>query len=225
MPIEAVIFDMDGVLVASEDYWLESRVEWAGRLGKPWTDDDQRACMGRNTVEWAEVMRERLHLSEMSLDQIMSEVTGLVLQRMDAHLPVLPGAIEAVHRAASAYRVALASGSPTAVIRHVTELTGLDQVFEVMVFGDDMARGKPHPDIYLETARRLGVAPERCAGIEDSGNGVRSLRAANMIVIAVPSPGFPLAPDVLALADVELPSLEALTLDLLRSLDHSGIAP
>ena len=218
MPLEAVIFDMDGVLVASEDYWLEARIEWAGNLGKSWTDDDQRACMGRNTIEWAEVMRERLELGDMPLDRIMTDVTGLVLKRLDAHLPVLPGAVEAVHRAASAYRVALASGSPTAVIRHVTQATGLDKVFEVMVFGDDMARGKPHPDIYLEAARQLGVAPEHCAGIEDSGNGVRALHAAGMIVIAAPSPNFPLAPDVLALADVQIASLDELTLDLLQSL-------
>jgi beta-phosphoglucomutase-like phosphatase (HAD superfamily) len=167
MPIEAVIFDMDGVIIASEDYWWESRVEWATALGKTWTHDDQRASMGRNTVEWAEVMRDRLQLDGMPLPQIMADVTGLVVRRIEAHLPVLPGALEAVLTAASRYRVALASGSPTAVIQKVMTLTGLDKIFEVMVFGDDMPRGKPFPDIYLEAARQLGVEPIHCVGIED----------------------------------------------------------
>src|SRR5688572_14865105 len=100
MPFEAVIFDMDGIIVASEDYWLESRVEWAAKLGKTWTQEDQRHAMGRNTAEWATVMKERLHLDDMPLEQIMSEVMALVLGRLEAHLPVLPGALEAVQIAA-----------------------------------------------------------------------------------------------------------------------------
>src|SRR5690606_20589816 len=112
MPIEAVIFDMDGILVASEDYWFESRVEWAGSLGKPWTLDDQRFTMGRNTSEWTAFMQERLGLHDMTLEQIANEVTGRVIQRVEAKLPLLPGAVEAVHTAATKYPVALASGSP-----------------------------------------------------------------------------------------------------------------
>ncbi len=220
MPFEAIIFDMDGVIVASEDYWWESRVEWAAKLGKTWTHDDQRLAMGRNTAEWAEVMRERLDLPDMPLEQVMSEVMALVLARLEAHLPVLPGALEAVHTAAARYRVALASGSPIPIIKRVMELTALDQVFEVMVYGDDQPRGKPYPDIWLEATRQLGVDPIRCVGIEDSSNGVRSLVAAGMTTIAVPSLSFPLPQAIVDMADVHLASLEQFDLALLARLEE-----
>jgi HAD superfamily hydrolase (TIGR01509 family) len=221
MPFEAVIFDMDGVIVASEDYWWESRVEWAAKHGKTWTHDDQRLAMGRNTAEWAAVMQERLHLPEIPLQQIMDEMTALVVARMEAQLPLLPGAVEAVQLAASRYRVALASGSPIPIIKRVMALTGLDQIFEVMVYGDDQPRGKPHPDIWLAACNALGVEPARCVGIEDSSNGVRSLVAAGMTAIAAPSPGFPLPDEIVALADAHLPSLQAFDLALLERLERA----
>ncbi|MGQ9909245.1 MAG: HAD family hydrolase [Candidatus Flexifilum sp.] len=219
MPVQAIIFDMDGILVDSEAYWFQSRIDFAADRGKTWTMDDQRAAMGRNTVEWAHVMQERLHLDDLPLQAIMDDVTDRVIARLEARLPLLPGAVEAVHTAASLHRVALASGSPTRVIETVMRLTGLDRVFEVMVFGDTIARGKPHPDIYLETAARLGVEPRSCVGIEDSGNGVRALHAAGMIGVAVPSPGFPLAPEVLALAQYHLPDLTHFTPEFIRRID------
>jgi HAD superfamily hydrolase (TIGR01509 family) len=187
-------------------------------LGKHWSFDDQRAAMGRNTVEWARVMQQRLQI-DMPLDEIIEQVRGDVIARLEARLPLLPGALEAVHTAASAYRVALASGSPTQIIDKVMRLTGLGSVFEVMVFGDDMAHGKPAPDIYLETARRLALEPAECVGIEDSANGLRALKAAGMAAIAVPSPGFPLPDEVLAIADRVLASLESFSVELVREIE------
>jgi len=201
----------------SEACWFESRIEFAERFGKIWTMDDQRVAMGRSTIEWAEVMRERLSL-DLTLDQIMEEVITLVMDRLGERLPVLPGALEAVKLTATRYPIALASGSPTRVIDHVLNITGLHKVFQAVVYGDDMTRGKPDPEIWLTAADKLGVDVTLCAGIEDSGNGIRSLRAAGVYTIAVPSPGFPLSPDVLALADRVLPSLEHFTLDLLDSI-------
>jgi HAD superfamily hydrolase (TIGR01509 family) len=218
MPIQAVIFDMDGVIVDSEAYWWQARVEFATRRGLTWTMDDQRVAMGRSTIEWARVMRERLHLDDMSLDDIMAEVIAGINARLAARLPVLPGAVEAVHAAASAYPVALASGSPTSVIDEVMRLTGLDGVFLHTLYGDDMDRGKPDPEIYFKTAARLGVDPANCVGIEDSGNGVRALHAAGMHIIAVPSPGFPLSAELLALADVKLNSLTEFSVELVRGI-------
>lgn len=216
MLFDAVIFDMDGVLVDSEACWMESRVEFAASLGKVWTLDDQHAVMGRNTVEWAAGMRERLALGAMPLDEIIEPVRGGVIRRLEARLPLLPGALEAVQTAASRYPVALASGSPSLVIDTVMRLSGLERVFNVRVYGDDIPHGKPAPDIYFEAARQLGARPSRCIGIEDSANGLRALHAAGMAAIAVPSPGFGLPPDVLALADRVLPSLEFFSLALLR---------
>jgi HAD superfamily hydrolase (TIGR01509 family) len=126
--------------------------------------------------------------------------------------------VEAVHTAARGYPVALASGSPKEVINKVMQMTQLHQVFQHIVYADDMAHGKPAPDVYLATAKLLGVEPSRCLGIEDSGNGLRSLKAAGMVAIAVPSPGFPLPPDLLAIADHVMPSLEGFSLDLIRTL-------
>jgi mannitol-1-/sugar-/sorbitol-6-/2-deoxyglucose-6-phosphatase len=217
MAIRAVIFDMDGVLVDSEPCWDEARVELAAAYGKRWTEELQRQSMGRSTVEWARVMRERIPLP-MSEEEVIEEMRRRMVAYYDRHLPLLPGALEAVRLAASAYPVALASGSMTALIEYVLGATGLDKVMTTVVFGDTIPQGKPAPDIYLEAARRLGIAPAECVGVEDSGNGIRALRAAGMRAVAVPSPRYPLGEDVLALADRRLTTLEGFSLELLRDL-------
>jgi HAD superfamily hydrolase (TIGR01509 family) len=218
MPIEAVIFDMEGVLMDSEPYWTRARHSFARDLGKDWTMDDQRAAMGRNTIEWARVMQQRLHL-DMPVEQVMQDVIRRVLALYDESFPARPGAIEAVHLAAGHYRVALASGSPTAVIDYVMHHSGLDQVFEVIVHGDTIPNGKPAPDIYLEALRRLGAEPSAAVGIEDSTNGVRALHNAGMWIIAAPSPGFPLPAEVEALAHHVLQSMADFDLAILTSFD------
>jgi mannitol-1-/sugar-/sorbitol-6-/2-deoxyglucose-6-phosphatase len=217
LPIQAVVFDMDGVLIDSEGYWFEVRSEFAAARGKSWSMDDQYQAMGRSTRSWAEVMQKRLNL-DMSLDDIIDDLRIRLLERYERHMPILPGAIEAVHLSASAYRVALASGSPTWVIQRVVQLTGLDKVFQAVIYGDDMVHGKPAPDIYLEAARRLDVLPRDSLGIEDSANGIRSLKAAGMVALAVPSPSFPLPDEIVKMVDLTLPSLEHFTLDLVRSI-------
>jgi mannitol-1-/sugar-/sorbitol-6-/2-deoxyglucose-6-phosphatase len=219
MPIEAVIFDMDGVIVDSEGYWLKAREEFAHARGKQWTDDDQRSVMGRSTIEWARIMQERLQLQSMSLDNIIQDTIAQVRAQYDAHMPVRFGAVEAVQYAAAGYRVGLASGSETSLIKYVTRQLGIDKLLEVMVYGDDMERGKPAPDIYLKAAELLGVSPAKCVGIEDSGNGIRSLQAAGMKIIAAPSPGYPLSQELMDLANVVVQSLEEVTPDLFKSLD------
>jgi beta-phosphoglucomutase-like phosphatase (HAD superfamily) len=163
MPIRSVIFDMDGVLVDSEPVWNKSRIELAAEHGRPWDQEMHRACMGRSTVQWAEVMRERIPL-QMSVPEVVDDMRRRMIAAYERHLPVLPGAVEAVRRMASAFPVALASGSMTALIHHVLGATGLKTLIPVVVLGDTIPRGKPAPDIYLEAARRLGVAPSECAG-------------------------------------------------------------
>jgi HAD superfamily hydrolase (TIGR01509 family) len=215
--IEAVIFDMDGVLVDSEVYWKRAREGFARDIGKVWTMDDQRAAMGRNTLEWAHVMQERLHL-DMSTEQVMMDVIGRVLAQCAERLPVRPGALEAVHKAASRYRVALASGSPPQVIEFVMRKTGLDKIFETMVVGDTVPNGKPAPDIYFETLRRMNVTPGKAIGIEDSGNGIRALHNAGMFIIAAPSPEFPLSDDLLKLAHRVIPSMEDFSAEMVAAV-------
>ncbi len=219
MPIEAVIFDMDGVLVDSEVYWDKSRIEYARDRGKTWTDEFQRLAMGRSTVGWAGVMQDRLQLDE-SIDEIIAEMKARVIAHYEERMPTRPGALESVRHMKEYFRVGLASGSPTEIIKAVMRITELDLVFEVMVYGDDIPRGKPAPDIYLEAMSRLGVAPQGAAGIEDSANGLRSLKAAGMLAVAAPSPDYPLAEAVLALADAHIVSLEDFTVDLIRQIER-----
>ena len=220
MRIEAVIFDMDGVLVDSEVYWDKSRVEFARDRGKTWTDEYQRLAMGRSTVGWATVMQEKLRLDE-SIDDIIAEMKGRVIAHYERRMPTRPGAIESVHRMKQHFRVGLASGSPTEIIKAVLRITGLDQVFEVMIYGDDIPRGKPAPDIYLEAMARLGVSHHVTVGIEDSANGLRSLKAAGIAAVAAPSPDFPLPPEILALADAHIDTLEAFDLSLIRRVERT----
>ena len=218
MPIEAVIFDMDGVLVDSEVYWDKSRVEFARDRGKTWTDEYQRLAMGRSTVGWATVMQEKLQLAD-SIDEIIAEMKRRVIAHYEARMPTRPGAIESVHHMKEHFRVGLASGSPTEIIKAIMSITGLDQVFEVMIYGDEIPRGKPSPDIYLEAMAQLGVSPKLTVGVEDSANGLKSLAAAGMAAVAAPSPDFPLPPEILALADAHIDTLEAFNVDLIRRID------
>ena len=219
MPIKAVIFDMDGVLVDSEVYWDRSRVEFARDRGKAWTDEYQRLAMGRSTIGWAGVMQEKLTLAE-SIDEIIAEMKARVIDHYQARMPTRPGALESVAHMKEHFRIGLASGSPTEIIKAVLRITGLDQIFEVMIYGDEVPRGKPAPDIYLEALKALDVTPAVSLGIEDSANGLRSLKAAGMFAVAAPSPDFPLPDDVLALADAHITTLEDFNLDLVRQIER-----
>ena len=214
-PVQAVVFDMDGVLVESEDLWLRARTEFAASIGRVWTTEDQAATMGCNTAAWARIMVQRLELqAHPGMDE--AGVAQEIITRMQAlyagQLPVREGAVQAVRLAASHYRVALASGSPRALGEHVLRATGLDRILTVTLYGDEVEHGKPAPDVYLRVLERLGVRPECAVGVEDSGNGIRSLHAAGMGIIAAPSPGYALSAEMLALAGAHVHSLTEFSL-------------
>ena len=217
--VKAVVFDMDGVLVESEDLWLEARAEFAASIGQAWTAADQTATMGCNTAAWSRFMVQRLDLrARLGMDE--AGVAHEIIHRMQAlythRLPLRPGAVQAVKLAAAHYRVALASGSPRALGETVLQAAGLSSVLQVAVYGDEVEHGKPAPDIYLRALQGIGVAPADAVGVEDSGNGIRSLCAADMGVIAAPSPGYPLAPDVRAMAGAHIDSLEDFSVALVE---------
>ena len=218
MGIKAVIYDMDGVLVDSEVYWDQARVDFAAERGLRWTDAMQRQAMGRSTVGWAGVMRDRLAL-DMSLAAIIAEMKARVIAQYERRMPTRPGALESVAAMQAHYRIGLASGSPTEIIKAVLRITGLDQIFEVMVYGDAVGKGKPAPDIYLEALKQLGISPRQSLGIEDSANGLRALKAAGMYAVAAPSPAYPLPDDALALADAHITTLEDFTVALVKDID------
>jgi mannitol-1-/sugar-/sorbitol-6-/2-deoxyglucose-6-phosphatase len=217
--VEAVVFDMDGVLVDSEALWRQVREEFAAEIGQVWGAADQASTMGCNTADWSRIMVERLALrTRLGMDEagVAREIIERMRSKYRAHLPEREGAIDAVHRAAARYRVALASGSPAELGEFVLGVTGLDKVFVATLYGDAVERGKPAPDIYLRVLREIGVRPENAVGVEDSGNGIRSLAAAGIAIIAAPGPLFPLPPEVLAMADVHIQEMTEFRVELVE---------
>lgn len=215
--IEAVIFDMDGILIDSEPVWNEARVRMAARLGKDWTHQDHEAVMGVSTKEWVEYMLKRLE-PPMSAAEVQEEIGQTMVDLYHEAIPFMPAAVEAVDLVKSHFRVGLASGSIRRLIDIVTASQELSGKFEVILSADQVERGKPWPDVYLKTADLMGVNPEHCICIEDSGNGIMAGKAAGMKVIAVPDHRFPAKPEKLAEADVILDSLAQINKALLESL-------
>jgi HAD superfamily hydrolase (TIGR01509 family) len=209
-PIEAVVFDLDGVLVDSEHVWDEVREELARERGGRWHDSAQADMMGMSSTEWSRYMHDVIGLAD-SPEEINDEVVQRMLTRYAEELPLIDGAVEAVRRLAGSFRLAVASSSNRPLIDAVLAGAGLASLFEATVSSEEVARGKPAPDVFVEAAGRLGVPPNRCAAVEDSGNGIRAAHAAGMRVIAIPNCRYPPLADALALADVQLDSLSELS--------------
>jgi len=216
--VAAVIFDLDGVLVDSEHVWDEVREDLARERGGRWHERAQADMMGMSSIEWSRYMHDVIGLSE-SPDEISAEVVRRMEARYAEHLPLVDGAVEAVERLAQAFRLGLASSSNRPIIEVVLERAGLAGFFEATVSSEEVERGKPAPDVFLEAARRLGVPPEACAAIEDSGNGIRAARTAGMLVIAIPNRRYPPPADVLALADAAVGSLKELDGSVISRLE------
>jgi HAD superfamily hydrolase (TIGR01509 family) len=215
--IEAIVFDLDGVLVDSEVWWHEVRVAWAAVRGLTWTREDSNAVMGPNSRGWARIMRERLGLDPDEEPEILRAIVAGVVERFRREgAPVIPGAVEAAGRLAAAYPVAIASSAHADVIHVALESTGLAASIPIAVSSDEVEHGKPAPDVYLEAARRLGIAPERCLVVEDSLNGVRAARAAGMVVVLVPNEHVPPAPGAADLADLVIERLDQLDPERVR---------
>lgn len=208
--IEAVVFDLDGVLVDSEHVWDEVREELARERGGRWHERAQADMMGMSSTEWSRYMHDVIGLPEPP-EEIDAEVVRRMLGRYEEELPLIDGAVGAVERVAASFRLALASSSNRSLIDAVLAASGLAAYFDVTVSSEEVARGKPAPDVFLEAARRLGVPPERCAAIEDSANGIRAAHAAGMRVIAIPNRRYPPPEDALALARAVLACISGIT--------------
>jgi HAD superfamily hydrolase (TIGR01509 family) len=208
--IEAVVFDLDGVLIDSEPVWEEVRRDVVATHGGRWAPDAQRRLMGMSTGEWARYLSEDLGVG-LPPDQVAALVIKRMSERYARDLPLMPGATEAVRRLAARWPLGLASSSPPVLIETVLDAAGIRSLFRVTVSTEDVPHGKPAPDVYLTVAERLGFAPGRCVAVEDSSNGLRSAATAGLHVIAVPHPRYPPDPDALASAQIVLPDLGALT--------------
>ena len=208
--IEAVVFDLDGVLVDSEPVWEQVRRQVVAEHGGHWAPDAQQRLMGMSTGEWARYLGEDLGVG-LPPETIAAEVIDQMKARYAEHVPFMPGAAGAVRRLAASWPLGLASSSPPVLIDAVLDGAGLRECFAVAMSTEEVAHGKPAPDIYLAVTERLGHRPQRCAAVEDSANGLKSAAAAGLRVIAVPHPRYPPGADALGLATLVLPSLTELT--------------
>jgi HAD superfamily hydrolase (TIGR01509 family) len=213
----AVIFDLDGVLLDSEQVWNEAKQELVTERGGSWHAQAPHAMMGMSSPEWSAYLRD-----EFGLDMETGEISDAVVARLEQiyreRLPLLEGAVEAVERLAARWPLGLASSSNREIIDLFLELSGLMGRFAVTLSSEEVERGKPNPDVYLEVARRLGVEPSGCVAVEDSTNGIRAARAAGMAVVALPNPHYPPDDEELAAADARIGSLPELTPELVQGL-------
>jgi HAD superfamily hydrolase (TIGR01509 family) len=208
--IDAVVFDLDGVLVDSEAVWDAARRSVVEESGGRWREGATRAMMGMSAPEWSRYLHDQLAVP-LEPGEISDRVVARVLERYRRDLPLLPGALDAVKRLAARWPLGLASSANRPVIDAVLDGAGLTDSFAATVSGDEVARGKPAPDVYLAAADKLGIPGSDAAGVEDSTNGLRAAAAAGMLVVAVPNREFPPSEDALALAGLVVDSLEELT--------------
>jgi HAD superfamily hydrolase (TIGR01509 family) len=214
---DAVIFDLDGVLVDSEQRWNGAKEALVRETGGRWLDEAPSRMMGMSSLEWSVYLRD-----DLAVPMDAAEINREVVRRMEdgyrEALPLLPGATEAVRALAERWPLGLASSANREVIDLVLELGGFGDAFRVTVSSEEVERGKPAPDVYLAAARGLGVDPSGCVAIEDSSSGLRAAAAAGMTVIAVPNPHYPPAPDALALASAAVAIVGDITPELVEGV-------
>ncbi len=214
--IEAVIFDLDGVLMDSEQLWDQARREVAEQHGGRWREGATEAMQGMSSPEWSQYLHDTVGV-ELDTEQIVASVVDELLERYSRSLPLMPGAVEVVERLGQSWPLGLASSSNRGVIDAVLEDVGLAPMFAATVSSEEVERGKPAPDVYLEAAARLGVAASHCCAVEDSANGIRSAAAAAMFVAAIPNRRYPPSPDALGLAGLVVTNLGDLTAGAIRA--------
>jgi len=215
--IAAVVFDLDNVLIDSEELWGEAREGITREHGGRWRDTAQQEMMGMSSPEWSRWLHD-----ELGVQLEPEKISEAVVERLETvyrdHLRLMPGAREAVERLEARWPLAVASSANKPLIELALELSELRPDFRAVVSSEEVPRGKPEPDVYLEAAHRLGVAPGECAAVEDSTNGLLSARAAGMKVIAVPDPRYPPSQESLDAADVRLDSLRDLGVATVEAL-------
>jgi HAD superfamily hydrolase (TIGR01509 family) len=215
--VAAVVFDLDGVIVDSEPVWERVRREYVGEHGGAWQADSQRRLMGMSTDEWSRYLSAELRV-DRAPKQVATDVIARMARAYTEGVPLIPGAVAAVRRLGQRWPLGLASSSPQSLIKTALDAAGLGDAFGVLMSTEDMAAGKPAPDVYLAVAERLGVEARHCVAIEDSSNGVRSAAGAGMAVIAVPHTAYPLDSDATSRTIQVLSTLDSLTIEDVAAL-------
>jgi HAD superfamily hydrolase (TIGR01509 family) len=217
--IEAVVFDLDGVIIDSEEVWEEVRRGYVAEYGCKFLPDTQDRMMGMSTGEWSRHLAEEVGVPRTP-EQVAADVLGRMAERYRSDLPLIPGSADAVRRLGARFTLGLASSSARVLIDQVLTTAGLTDAFAVTLSTEEVPRGKPAPDVYLAAAGKLGLPPDACAAVEDSSNGLRSAGAAGMAVIAVPHGVYPPAPDALAQARLVVSSLRELSVNAVADLNN-----
>ncbi|MBV9916949.1 MAG: HAD family phosphatase [Solirubrobacterales bacterium] len=212
---EAVLFDLDGVLMDSEQLWNQAKEDLVRASGGRWSDEAPTAMIGMSSPEWAAYLRDELGVP-LDAEEINRRVVARMEELYAEQLPLLPGAVQAVRAVHGRWPLGLASSSNREIIDLVLDRAGLADAFVATVSSEEVARGKPAPDVYLEAARRVGVRPDRSVGVEDSANGLRAAAAAGLAVIAVPNPHYPPDGDALVLAAATIGGIAELTPELVE---------
>lgn len=223
-PPAAVVFDLDGVLVESEHLWEEMWIRYAERFSGTWTAEDTAHVQGMSAPEWSAYLADRAGSGESAGTCERAVVADMVEALGAGRMEPYAGAADMVRAVAGRVPTALATSAPRRLIDAVLDRHGLAASFRATVSSAEVDRGKPHPDVYLEAARRLGTDPARCVGVEDSSNGLRAAHAAGMAVVAIPNPTYPPKPDALALAARVVDGVDAARRELLDLLDGAGSA-
>jgi beta-phosphoglucomutase-like phosphatase (HAD superfamily) len=218
--IEAVVFDLDGVLIDSETAWSAAREAVATDSGGRWHGGAQTDMMGMSSTEWSWYMHDELAVPmppERISEQVVERLGGIFRE----HLPLAGSAPAAVEALGDRWPLAIASSSNRPLIDLVLEVSGLAGDFQASVSSEEVARGKPAPDVYQAAAGRLGVDAGACVAVEDSANGLRAASAAGMRIVAIPNPDFPPDGDSLGLAHTVLWSLRQLVPAVVEALESA----
>ncbi|AEV87530.1 HAD family hydrolase [Actinoplanes sp. SE50] len=215
--IEAVVFDLDGVIIDTEEVWEEVRRGYVAEHGRAFLPDSQDRMMGMSTAEWSAHLADEVGVP-LPASRVADDVLGRMAERYRAELPLIPGAVETVRALGARFRLALASSSARILIDQVLATAGLTGEFEVTLSTEEVPRGKPAPDVYLAAVARLGLTPEVCAAVEDSSNGLRAAGAAGLAVVAVPHGVYPAAPDALAQAALVVTKVTEVTPEAVAAL-------
>lgn len=215
--VEAIVFDLDGVIVESEHLWDEVRRGLARDHGRAWPNDATRAMLGMSTPEWSAYLSDTVGIGSPPA-QVAQEVLARMADKYAVELPLIPGAVETVRRLAEHWPLGLASSSSRSLIDIVLETADISGAFAATVSTEEVSAGKPSPVVYQTVVELLGVSPERAVAIEDSSDGLRSAKAAGLLLIALPSRDYPPVPEALALADAVAADIADVTPKLVTSL-------